>query len=157
MDKPIIIDGCDVSGCEYIDNDKCCNLFEGLIGDPCSSYTFRNCHYKNWKRKEQECNRLEKQNEILLGQLVINDGENATIQISQSQFEEYNQLKTENKRLDNELYMTVEEGRAWYDLMERYEQVLKEIKEIAADESYVGFWDEQISKIQQKISEVLDV
>lgn len=43
---------------------------------------------------------------------------------------EIDQLKAENKRLDNELYMTVEEGRAWYDLMERYEQALTEIKNI---------------------------
>ena len=60
-DKQIIIDGCDVSGCEYIDKDSCCNLFEGLIGTPCSSYYFRNCHYKQLKRKEQECEKLKKQ------------------------------------------------------------------------------------------------
>ena len=53
-------------------------------------------------------------------------------------FTELDQLKAENKRLDNELYMTVEEGRAWYDLMERYEQALTEIKEIAeAHKKYI--------------------
>ena len=60
-DKQIIIDNVDVSGCEYIDKDSCCNLFEGFIGTPCSSYHFRNCHYKQLKRKEQECERLKEQ------------------------------------------------------------------------------------------------
>ena len=88
-DKQIMIDGIDVSGC----------LFHSLTTMGYAGYNYckcfqcvcechRDCHYKLYKRKEQEC-------EILLGQLVINDGEDVTVQISQSQFEEYNQLKTE--------------------------------------------------------------
>jgi hypothetical protein len=36
----------------------------------------------------------------------------------------------------------------------KLKQTLTEIKKIAEDESYIGFWDEQISEILQKISEV---
>lgn len=91
-DKQIIINGCNVSGCEWIreielDSEYICtcnspNKTSGYCKDN------PNCCYKQLIHKEQEC-------EILLGQLVINDGEDVTVQISQSQFEEYNQLKTE--------------------------------------------------------------
>lgn len=40
-----------------------------------------------------ENERLKKENEILLGQLVINDDEDVTVQISQSQFDEYNKYR----------------------------------------------------------------
>lgn len=38
----------------------------------------------------------------------------------------------------------------------KYKLALAEIKEIAEDKGYIGFWDEQISQILQKISEVED-
>ena len=41
-----------------------------------------------------ENERLKRENEILLGQLVINDGEDVTVQISKSQFDEYNKFRT---------------------------------------------------------------
>ena len=57
--KQIIIDGCDVSGCEWIrevglDSEYICtcnspNKTSGYCKDN------PNCHYKNWQRKEQEC------------------------------------------------------------------------------------------------------
>ena len=40
-----------------------------------------------------ENERLKKENEILLCQLVINDGEDVTVQISESQFDKYNKYK----------------------------------------------------------------
>ena len=48
----------------------------------------------NVKRLEQENKELKKKIEILLGQLVINDGEDVTVQISQSQFDEYNNYRS---------------------------------------------------------------
>ena len=57
-DKQIIIDGVDVSGCEYhsLNKNNCslCSLSNNLI---CSYKPF--CYYKQLKRKEQECERLE--------------------------------------------------------------------------------------------------
>lgn len=58
-------------------------------------------------------------------------------------------LKTENERF------RVDAARAKMKA-KKYLSALQEIKKIAKDESYIGFWDEQISKILQKISEVID-
>lgn len=41
-----------------------------------------------------ENDRLKTENKILLGQLVINDGEDVTVQISKSQFDKYNKFRT---------------------------------------------------------------
>ena len=43
---------------------------------------------------KQENEKLKKERDILLGQLVINDGEDVTVQISQSQFEQYNKYRS---------------------------------------------------------------
>ena len=58
------------------------------------------CSYKYKKRENDEITRLKQENEklkkerdIVLGQLVINDGEDVTVQISQSQFEQYNNYR----------------------------------------------------------------
>ncbi len=61
MTKPIIINGVDVSECIYIDE----NTIPQDCGVNCSfCYEFKNCYYKQLKRKEQELkelkNKLEK-------------------------------------------------------------------------------------------------
>ena len=106
-DKQIIIDNIDVSGCEYIDKDSCCNLFEGLIGTPCSSYYFRNCHYKQLKRKEQECDVLRKLAETHLAETINMQSEidllkedlAISIQENEEGREINAELKAENERL----------------------------------------------------------
>lgn len=50
-DKQVIIDGVNVAECVYRAEEKCI-----LKDDEC--YFFPNCHYKNWQRKEQECQDL---------------------------------------------------------------------------------------------------
>ena len=56
-DKQIIIDGCDVSGCNELVNECDCYLTEEHDYRSETPYTynkcseFPNCHYKNWKRK----------------------------------------------------------------------------------------------------------
>jgi hypothetical protein len=54
-DKKIIIDGIDITGCEYYCEPHCKQVVDE---DGC--YVFlcaedKNCHYKKWQRKEQEC------------------------------------------------------------------------------------------------------
>lgn len=64
-DKEIIIDGVDVSGCEYRDwrNFCCCDNSkenegeERITGKGGCRYN-PNCYYKQLKRKENECNKL---------------------------------------------------------------------------------------------------
>ena len=47
----------------------------------------------DYEELKAENERLKKENEILLCQLVINDGEDVTVQISESQFDKYNKYK----------------------------------------------------------------
>lgn len=58
-DKQIIIDGIDVSGCEYY-----CERHCKQVVDEDGCYVFlcaddKYCHYKKWQRKEQECEELK--------------------------------------------------------------------------------------------------
>ena len=62
-DKQIIIDGVDVSECEYYNkDDKTCREVNGNYDtdicefDKCEN---SNCYFKQLKRKEQECNKYE--------------------------------------------------------------------------------------------------
>lgn len=67
MDKQIIIDGVDISKCEYRDwrNFCCCDNSkenegeERVTGRGGCKYN-PNCHYKQLKRKEQECEEFKK-------------------------------------------------------------------------------------------------
>lgn len=61
-DKEIIIDGVDASRCEHYNICKQCELSQL----PESSYKLKcrenpDCYYKQLKRKEQECEELEKE------------------------------------------------------------------------------------------------
>ena len=65
-DKQKIIDGCDVSECEFynkvIGEDGYCNIDEEHL---CTCISYDNCHYKLYKCKEQECDQLKAENEHL--------------------------------------------------------------------------------------------
>ena len=74
MDNKVIIDGVDVSGCECssqidLDINIICN---SNSPKKCSGYCKDNpnCYYKQLKRKEQECEKLKKMNEIGLQQWI---------------------------------------------------------------------------------------
>lgn len=57
MTDKIIIDGVDVSECEFYGYDGVCKLYSGSIcSKDCSNYP--NCNYKQLKRKTQECEEL---------------------------------------------------------------------------------------------------
>ncbi len=63
-DKQIIIDGVDVSGCEYLDNidfDELCLMLSSPYECQVNCSNKPNCYYKQLKRKEQECEELKKQ------------------------------------------------------------------------------------------------
>ena len=69
--NPIVIDGVDVSGCEFY-CDKCCSLSNDRneqlpFVTSCSEYS--NCMFKQLARKERECEELKKQVEIFTRQL----------------------------------------------------------------------------------------
>ena len=63
--EQIIIDGCNVSGCvQFTQEGDCCNLGGGCKGWP-------NCYFKQLKRKEQECEKLN--NKIIDMNSIIED------------------------------------------------------------------------------------
>ena len=119
-DKQIIIDGIDVSGCEfysYIESNKYphrCSCYEDMYGasvvcdltDCC-----KNCHYKNWKRKEQECVRYAK----------INEQETKDYAELLKQLD---QLKSDNKHLNGLLDQALKE-------LEEHREALEKVREIA--------------------------
>ena len=88
--EQIIIDGVDVSGCvQFTQEGDCCNLGGGCKGWP-------NCYFKQLKRKEQECEKLN--NEIIDMNSIIED---AAINLGNKDFTLYD-LPFEIKKLRQE-------------------------------------------------------
>ena len=102
-DKQIIIDGCDVSGCEWIreielDSEYICTCNSLNKTSGYCKYN-PNCHYKLYKRKKQKLTHFKKENEILL-QTIIKD----QAEIVQKNIDETNiLLMKENMDLQQQL------------------------------------------------------
>ena len=67
-DKQIIIDGVDVSGCSYYQYNMC-TATKDDYGDCslcCQDYDMNDCYYKQLKRKEQECEELKHEVELMM-------------------------------------------------------------------------------------------
>ena len=58
LHKQVIIDGVDVSGCEYCSRYADTTIYNCDWTGECKEHP--NCHYKKWQRKEQECEELKK-------------------------------------------------------------------------------------------------
>lgn len=123
MDKQIIIDGVDVSGCELYRDDNGVFAPDGtaertelcyLTNDYCGNNP--NCYYKQLKAKEQECERLKHDNGYEVGALE------KTI----------DNLKAENEELKEKINsLLCSENCYKYKQAEKYKQTLTEIKDIA--------------------------
>ena len=127
-DKQIIIDGVDVSGCEWIrevglDSQYICtcnspNKTSGYCKDN------PNCYYKQLKRKEQECEELKKvneeKNELLakLGCPTIATARMKTFTLEQ----QLDQLKADNKALCERIVKLEEEVERQRTTAREYEQ-----------------------------------
>lgn len=88
IDKQIIIDGCDVSDCVNLRLEantaetsyyNACSIglwqrwysnLEPSCQMSCHCKNNKDCYYKKWQRKEQECERLKKENEELEAKLL---------------------------------------------------------------------------------------
>ena len=106
-DKQIIIDGIDVSGCNFtLERDgkiKCeCTHATGF-GVICNCESWKTCDYKNYKRKEQECEELKN---------IINEAKNSKLDLKsflvgeaiQNEYEQQlDQLKTEKEEFKQTL------------------------------------------------------
>lgn len=60
--KPIMIDGVDVSECEYYQYDMCTATKDnyGDCSSYCKDYDMKNCYFKQLARKTRECEELKK-------------------------------------------------------------------------------------------------
>ena len=168
-DEQIIIDGCDVSKCEFYNkDDKTCREVNGNYDtdicefDKCEN---SNCVYKQLKRKEQECEELKEDEKSLLN--VIDD-----LQKTKNEWQEkYNDLGQDFDQLkrqhESDKGLITSTGKMNYQLIQEYDKIkncLTEIKKIAekaakclyATESddYTDGYRWLGSIILQKISEV---
>jgi hypothetical protein len=132
-DKQIIIDGVPVQDCKFYTLQEHYDMESDGLGKVCYSKDWKysicannpNYYYKQLKLKQQECERLKeilKDEKDKYNKLAVNY--DAYVSMANKQL---NQLKGENKKLNHELYMAVDEGRAW---IEKYKQTLTEIKEL---------------------------
>jgi len=93
-DKQIIIDGVDVSRCIYY---KATGKYN-TCGYDCE--LTHNCYYKNWQRKEQECEELKKECAWVKESCTLNEGINYDIWYNQKL--ELDQLEVERDFLSNQ-------------------------------------------------------
>ena len=135
-DKQIIIDGCDVSGCEWckevgLDSEYICTCNSSKkVSGYCKDNP--NCYYKQLKHEEQECEEFRKTNDEkneLLAKLGCPTIATAKRKVFCLQ-EQLDQLKAENERLEAHsatLDAVIETGRVQYKALK---QTLADIKPI---------------------------
>ena len=115
MDKEIIIDGVNVAGCIYFqqeDDEYTCGA-EECNGAVVGCRACDNCYYKQLKRKEQEIAKLKAENERL---------KEENINLKWQQESDYQMVEdAETLIYDNDFYKRE---------MDKYKQTLQEIKEI---------------------------
>ena len=163
-DKQIIKNGIDVSGCDFYDkNKKYCLTLKmnptGFKNPSCFSGDFQkciqdsktcpntfcdnnpNCYYKNWKRKEQECEELKKDNKELQYQLRCTTGREKEWERNCKFWDarceklqtELDQLKTENEELNKYIKHLHNLCGNETDKQYKYKQTLTEIKQLLED------------------------
>ena len=184
-DKQIIIDGVDVSGCEYIipPHKQCPNKPMPYAKETscfaCKEHNTKlnfcknnpNCNYKNWQRKEQECEELKEAQKN--SRCAWKSLEGTFCPQAQEQLEAYKMEADEGKEINAELKAENDElkvqnikymnGNIGYQLKNSlYKQTLTEIKEliqsdycteIGSCEFCAEIGDCLNRKILQKISE----
>lgn len=149
--KHIIVDGIDVSECRYFNkyqrivrNNECIvdmqnACIEEIKTKPCSQKY--NCYFKNWQRKEQECDELNLENFDLKDRLqhteFVLETANKTIELKEQQLD---QLKAENERLQEEREKAKNYNLEYGQLLikatnknNKLSKTLAEIKEIAKE------------------------
>lgn len=143
-DKQIIIDGIDVSGCEYYFDGKCRCMDASIMQDfylcpQCNNNP--NCYYKNWERKEQECEKLKEGyselTDIVSPYMDDFTGYNEElggfdiVLCVKELMEQLDQLKAENKELKDLNTRLDNQRETYWKGYQKLEQTLTEIKALA--------------------------
>lgn len=128
-DKQIIIDGCDVSECKYfskyqkiVRNNECIvdiqnACVEEIKTKPCSQK--HNCYFKNWQRKEQECEKWKNAYEVKEDALTESEEEYEELE------EQRNKLKAKNKELKKQFESTKGLAKIRYQCLEAVKELTK--------------------------------
>ena len=137
-DKQIIIDGVNVSGCEFYWREKeLCN--NGNLTSYCQEN--KDCLYKKYKRKEQECEALQ-MSENEAGEIIaelqaykdINEDFKTAWKELKAENDELKKIINEakNSKLDLKSFLVGEAVQNEYEQqLDQLKQTLAEIKEIA--------------------------
>ena len=129
-DKPIMIDGVDISGCEFYWREKeLCN--NGNLTSDCQEN--KDCLYKKYKHKEQE----------------VQQAMDNYVQLDLQRVKEYNELinlykakEQECEELKEAIDSLLKIQYQLADSCTKYEQTLTEIKEIAENMNNECFYDD---------------
>lgn len=128
-DKQIIINRVDVAECEYLGLYKECKLKCGSCC-PVDCSDNPNCHYKLYKRKEQECEEKQK---------TAQDAINKLCAEKSALHNELDQLKAENIKFTLDTKNLVAQYSA---KLKRLKKTLAEIKEIAENMNNECFYSD---------------
>ena len=133
LDKQIIIDGVDVSGCGYIDRDS---AWCDLCMTNCAKET-KPCYYKQLKAKEQECEELKK---------IINEAKNSKLDLKsflvgeamQNEYEQQLDQLKQNLVEIKEIANAIVNGTHFTDNIEEHfkelnKQILQKISEVVKE------------------------
>ena len=147
VDKQVIINGCDVAGCEYLGLYKECKLKCGSCC-PIDCSDNPNCYYKQLKRKEQECQQAM-DNYVQLDLQRVKEY-NELVDLYKAKEQECERLRFPMKD-SNYAILTKEE----FEDYKKLKQTLTEIKEIAEKHKITAHCDylTDMDNIIQKISE----
>ena len=153
MAENIIINGVDVSGCDYFKNNGKCRMphYQQNIKYTCCNCSEWNCYYKQLKRKEQELQQAM-DNYVQLDLQRVKEY-NELVDLYKAKEQECEDLKDLNTRLDNQ-------RETYWKEYQKLQQTLAEIKEIAEREVKRApdgetFARPEIKQILQKISDVM--
>ena len=98
--KEVYINGVDVSGCIYFKkNNKMsmCRACNSGVGTPYCEY-HKDCYYKQLKRKEQECEKINLTNERLVAEKYIMNEEILKLKRKEQECDKYKAALDEIKR-----------------------------------------------------------
>ena len=192
-DKQIIIDGVDIKDCKRrIGKDNFCRYYKRPCSENNYNCIWKKYLRKEqecqqamdnyvqldlqrvkeynelvdlYKAKEQECEKLKKECEIWKSQVLTLDDEMITVQITQQQFEEYNQLKVENEELKRQHQgnkgLITATGKMNYQLIQEYDKLKAENEElrnfhinlVGVKECDIG----ELLKLKQALAEIKEI
>ena len=149
--EQIIIDGVDVGKCYHISKEQDEYICKMYYNENCDCDIRTDCHYKQLKRKEQECEELKEKLEKAGSNLFL------TNQALNEYKKEIIKLKEENEKLTHELYGQEKIINRLIKQVDNQKQTLEEIREIAGEllQTKIPFCTIH-EKIIEKINEVID-